>query len=564
MKIQSKITLVVLPILVATLAVSGASAYFSATSGISRIADNLLGFKVDTLKKFADSQWGLLVDNNYTNDPRMLEAARAAVGSYAASITTGSDTELVFAYDKDLNAVMKTAPALAIREGEKPFLKKYFDDKKSVLTQFPLDGIDRVGMGFYFAPFGWYVFVTEQKKTFYSDVDSITWETGLILAVSVVFAVVLLFFIARVLTKPLTKVVAAMKEIITDGDLSKRAAVEYQDETGELAHTFNIMVGELEKAYNHIKKYAFEAVLAQKREQKIRNIFQKYVPQEVINQLFENPEAELIGDNRVLAILFSDIRDFTTISERLPPDEVVASLNRYFSVMVDVILSHKGIVDKYIGDAIMAFFGAPIKHEQDAVESVYAGLEMTEKVVEFNQQQLKLGKPQFRIGVGIAYGIVTVGNIGTEKKMDYTVIGDKVNTASRLEGLTKKYGQQMLIAEGLHMKVKDLLPCREMGKVQVKGRTVGEKIFAVKRTLTPREKEIWDMHNGAMPAYYGGDFAAAAGKFGEILKIDPEDGAAKHLLAICQDYLKNPPHPWSGVEKFRNEMNRWERLDGSG
>jgi adenylate cyclase len=550
MKIRLKITLVVLPILIVTLAISGIWAYFSATSGISRIANNLLSFKVETLKKFADSQWGLLVDNNYSTDPKMINAARNAVASYAGSIITGSTTELIFAYDQDLNITMKTVPALAIRENEKVRLKQFFNERKSVLAQFSLDGIDRVGMGFYFEPFGWYMYVTEQKSTFYSDVDKIALQTGGTLAASVVAAVVLLFFIARVLTKPLTKVVSTMKEIITDANLSKRVAVEFQDETGALAHTFNIMVGELEKAYNHIKKYAFEAVLAQKREQKIRNIFQKYVPQEVINQLFENPEAELVGDNRVLAILFSDIRDFTTISERLPPDEVVASLNRYFSVMVDVILSHKGIVDKYIGDAIMAFFGAPIKHENDAVESVYAGLEMTEKVVAFNEQQVKLGKPPFRIGVGITYGIVTVGNIGTEKKMDYTVIGDMVNTASRLEGLTKKYGQSMLISESLQVKVKDLLPCREMGRVQVKGRSTGQRIFSVKRTLTPREKEIWDIHNNAMPVYYGGDFKTAAEKFGEILIIDADDKAAKHFIDLCREFLKNPPEQWSGVEKF--------------
>jgi adenylate cyclase len=553
MKIRSKITLVVLPILIVTLAISGVWAYFSATSGISRIAENFLSFKVDTFKKFADGQWSLLVDNNYTNDPRMLNAARAAMGSYAQSITTGTPTELIFAYDKNLNVTLTTTPSLTVRDAEKPALKKYFGEKKTVLAQFALDGIDRVGMGFYFEPFGWYVYVTEQKATFYSDVEKITLQTGITLAVSVVAAVVLLFFIARVLTQPLTRVVGTMKEIITDADLSKRVAVEFQDETGELAHTFNIMVGELEKAYNHIKKYAFEAVLAQKRETKIRNIFQKYVPQEVIDKLFENPEAELIGDNRVVAILFSDIRDFTTISERMPPDELVGSLNRYFSVMVDVILAHKGIVDKYIGDAIMAFFGAPVKHENDAVESVYAGIEMTERLVEFNRQQEELGKPCFRIGVGINYGIVTVGNIGTDKKMDYTVIGDMVNFASRLEGITKVYKQELLISEGLHMRVKDIVPWREMGRVQVKGKTTGQKIFAVKRALNSREKEIWDRHNGAMPLYYAGDFKAAAEQFGEILKLSAEDGAAKYLLSRCQAYVKNPPEHWNGVEKFETK-----------
>jgi adenylate cyclase len=551
MKIRSKMTLVVLPILISTLVFSGAWAFFAATSGITRIANDLLILKVRNLREYAENQWSLLVDSENTTNEKLVAAAKNAVISYAID-HMASRTETVFALDAGLAVAMQTND-VDLKEAEKPFLKKLMDGKNTELVQFRLGGIDRVGMGFPFEPFGWYVMVTEQKQAFYSDVDRITVQTAMILGVSVVVSFLLLFFIARFLTQPLTRVVGTMKEIITDGDLSKRVAVEFQDETGELAHTFNIMVGELEKAYNHIKKYAFEAVIAQKRESKIRNIFQKYVPQEVIDKLFENPEAELIGDNRVLAILFSDIRDFTTISERLPPDEVVGSLNRYFSVMVDVILSHKGIVDKYIGDAIMAFFGAPIKHENDAVESVYAGIEMTEKVIEFNNQQKKMGKPPFNIGVGINYGIVTVGNIGTEKKMDYTVIGDMVNFASRLEGLTKVYHQELLVSESLHMKVKDILPCREMGKVQVKGRSAGTKIFGVRRVLNEREKDIWGRHNQAMPLYYQGDFQAAATAFEQILRIDPQDGPARYILNRCQEYLLTPPADWKGVEKFTSK-----------
>jgi adenylate cyclase len=551
MKIRSKMTLVVLPILVSTLVFSGAWAFFSATSGISSIANDLLILKVRNLREYAENQWSLLVDSESTGNDKLVDAAKNAVISYAID-HMASGTEAVFALTPDLAVAMKTNE-VELQDSEKPVLTKFMEAKNTELIQFTLGGIDRVGMGFSFEPFHWYVVVTEQKQAFYSAVDRITVQTGAILAGSVVIAVLLLFFIARFLTKPLTRVVGTMKEIITDGNLSKRVAVEFQDETGELAHTFNIMVGELEKAYNHIKKYAFEAVIAQKRESKIRNIFQKYVPQEVIDKLFENPEAELIGDNRVLAILFSDIRDFTTISERLPPDEVVGSLNRYFSVMVDVILEHKGIVDKYIGDAIMAFFGAPIKHENDAVESVYAGLEMTEKVVAFNEQQVKMGKPPFHIGVGINYGIVTVGNIGTEKKMDYTVIGDMVNFASRLEGLTKVYHQELLVSESLHMKVKDLLACREMGKVQVKGRSAGTKIFSVKRALSEKEKDIWGLHHEAMPLYYQGDFQGAAVRFERIVKAAPDDGAAAYLLGRCQEFLLTPPADWTGVEKFTSK-----------
>ena len=263
--------------------------------------------------------------------------------------------------------------------------------------------------------------------------------------------------------------------------------VEYHDEIGGLAQTFNLMVGELEKAYGQIKSFAFKAVLAQKREQKIRNIFQKYVPKDVIDRFFKNPESMLVGENRILSILFSDIRSFTTISERMTPDELVDSLNRYFNVMVDIIMAKGGIVDKYIGDAIMAFFGAPVKHEDDALQSVMAGLEMEEALAGFNARQKAAGKPEFQIGVGINYGEVTVGNIGTEKKMDYTVIGDMVNLASRLEGLTKQYHQRLIISETLHEKVKDAVPCRLLDSVAVKGKERGrEDLLRQARPWRPR------------------------------------------------------------------------------
>ncbi|GAB1458041.1 hypothetical protein MASR2M48_33490 [Spirochaetota bacterium] len=203
------------------------------------------------------------------------------------------------------------------------------------------------------------------------------------------------------------------------------------------------MLDELQKAYDQIKKYAFETVLAQKKEEKIRHIFQKFVPQELIDRFFQNPEAMLVGENRELAVLFSDIRSFTSISETMKPDDLVNSLNHYFSSMVDIIMSHNGVIDKYIGDAIMAFFGAPVRRDDDAISSIKAALDMIEALDHFNEQQRGLGKPEFKIGIGINYGIVTVGNIGCDKKMDYTVIGDMVNLASRLEGLYKRFASNL-------------------------------------------------------------------------------------------------------------------------
>ena len=189
----------------------------------------------------------------------------------------------------------------------------------------------------------------------------------------------------------------------------------------------------------------------------------------------------LVGENRILSVLFSDIRSFTSISEKMKPDDLVSELNDYFSVMVDIIMDRKGIVDKYIGDCIMAFFGAPKKHEDDALQSVLAGMDMLEALDGFNAGQEKRGKPPFHIGVGINYGVVTVGNMGTEKKMDYTVIGDAVNLASRLEGLTKHYHQPLIFSESLLSKVKDVMPWRFLDTVAVKGKKTGVKIFTAKK-----------------------------------------------------------------------------------
>jgi class 3 adenylate cyclase len=206
-------------------------------------------------------------------------------------------------------------------------------------------------------------------------------------------------------------------------------------------------------------------------------------------------------------------------------------------------------VDKYIGDAIMAFFGAPVKHEDDALQSVMAGIEMNEALSSFNAEQEKLGKPPFRIGVGINYGIVTVGNIGTQTKMNYTIIGDMVNLASRLEGLTKEYRQPLLISEGLQTRVKEKVPFRLIDRVAVKGKSQGVKIYTARRQLADAEAEAWAMHNEAMEMYYPGrDFQAAAERFQQVQRILPQDYAAQLLESRCREFLQNPPpKDWDGV-----------------
>lgn len=552
MSIRLKIILIVLPLIFTTLLLTGVSSYFSASNGITHIAKDFLSFKATELEKYAASQWSLLVENNFTERPEYVTATKRAVEDYARGIIR-SDTELIFAIDQNGEMEMSTGE-VTMKESEHEPLKALAAKQKKEFVNPKIAGLDRVAMSFYFEPFDWFVLVTEDRNTFYRSVNQITVRSGVILGVSLAAALIMLLILAQYLTRPLTKVVGTMKDIISTNDLSERVLVEYHDEIGTLAHTFNIMVGELEKAYNQIKSFAFKAVLAQKRESKIRNIFQKYVPNDVIDSFFSNPESMLVGENRVLSVLFSDIRSFTTISESLMPDDLVNILNRYFTIMVDIIMSHDGVVDKYIGDAIMAIFGAPAKHEDDALHSVLAGIEMTEALDEFNRQQEELEKPPFYIGVGINYGVVTVGNIGTEKKMDYTVIGDMVNLASRCEGLTKKYKQPLIITESLWSRIQEKLPCRELDKVAVKGKTKGVGIYTAKKSLSGDEKKAWALHHTALSHYYEMKFDTAETEFKEVQNILRNDYIAEMLEERCKLYTTEPPPgDWDGVEIMKEK-----------
>ena len=206
----------------------------------------------------------------------------------------------------------------------------------------------------------------------------------------------------------------------------------------------------------------------------------------------------------------------------------------------------------------MAFWGAPVKHEDDALQSVLAGLDMIDAAAAFNQGQKAAGKPEFHIGIGINYGLVTVGNIGSERKMDYTVIGDMVNLASRMEGLTKTYHAELLISETVYTELKSagapVPPCRLLDTVAVKGKNRGVKIYAVKRNLGPREKQAWTLHNQGMEYYYRRDFAAAAKRFQEVLAVIPSDLSAGNLLRRCKAYtLTPPPAQWDGVEVMKTK-----------
>jgi class 3 adenylate cyclase/HAMP domain-containing protein len=533
MRIRAKIIAIVLPLLIVALVIGGVSASFIATNAVTRVAVEFLEFKTDELEKYVQSQWSILVDNDLVNRTDMVQAAQAGIEVFARSIIR-SETELIFALDASGEQALASGD-LQLAADEAEALQRTTALGDRTLQTAEIGGEERVFVGFPFEPFGWSFYVSELRSEFYSDVDRITLQTLYLVVIGSIVAIVLVFFVVRYLTEPLRTVVSTMGNIIRTNDLGSRVTVQFNDEIGELSDQFNVMTSELEKAQDQIKSYAYQTVLSQRSEQRVRQIFQKYVPQEVIDRFFRNPESMLVGENREIAVLFSDIRGFTTISEAMEPDQLVEALNRYFSIMVDRILDRGGVIDKYIGDAIMAIFGAPVEHENDAGQAILAGLDMLDAVEPFNRKQAELGQQPFHIGVGLDYGTVTVGNIGTERKMDYTVIGDRVNVASRLEGLTKKYRQPLLFSEALADAAAEVAVTRRIAKVAVKGRLGGLEILTASRSLSEREERGWKLHNEAMALYYDGSFADARRLANEARESLPDDFLVEGLIARCDE-----------------------------
>ncbi len=244
---------------------------------------------------------------------------------------------------------------------------------------------------------------------------------------------------------------------------------------------------------------SYRYLIEEKKARDIRKMFSCYVTEKVVNELIRNPAmAKLGGERREITVLFSDISGFTSFSEKHKPEEVVATLNEYLSAMTDVIFKWEGTLDKFIGDAIVAFWGAPMKQDNHAELAVRCSLHMIKRLEELRQKWLSEGKTPLNIGIGLNTGEVIVGNIGAEgKKMDYTVIGDHVNIGARVESLTRTFNTNILITELPLKKIMDLvrtstighISVRGVGNVVVKGREKPIKIYEI-RSLDPSSRSV--------------------------------------------------------------------------
>jgi adenylate cyclase len=259
------------------------------------------------------------------------------------------------------------------------------------------------------------------------------------------------------ITSPVQTLVAGMREVLK-GNLGHRLRVQREDEIGFLARSFNEMVGGLEER------------------EKIRDVMHKVVSPKIAHELLRRGVA-LGGEVREVSVLFADIRGFTSLSETLPPQELIQLLNAYLSRMSRVIEGEEGVIDKYIGDEVMAIFGTPLPVADHPVRAVAAAVGMLKELRRFNAERERVSP--LRVGIGIATGPAVAGNVGSTERLNYTVLGDTVNLASRLQGLTKEYGVPLIMTGATYERVSSVFPCRSLGQVAVRGRQEETALYTV-------------------------------------------------------------------------------------
>ncbi|CAA9210776.1 Adenylate cyclase [uncultured Coleofasciculus sp.] len=290
------------------------------------------------------------------------------------------------------------------------------------------------------------------------------------------------------------------------------------------------------------------------REKRMKSAMYRYMTPGVAEQVMARGEdALMVGERKDVTILFSDIRGYTTLTENLGASEVVSLLNQYFETMVEAVFNHEGTLDKFIGDALMAVFGAPLPlTENHAWMAVKSALDMRWRLAAFNEKRILENHPLIRIGIGISSGEVVSGNIGSHKRMDYTVIGDGVNLSARLEGATKEYGCDIILSESTYNLCRDRIWVRELDRIRPKGKSqpvsIYELIGEVDVPLNDATRRLLDFYEAGRNAYINRDFHKAISYFGEAYQIKPTDQAIIAHLQRSKNYLENPPPPyWDGV-----------------
>jgi len=312
-------------------------------------------------------------------------------------------------------------------------------------------------------------------------------------------------------------------------------------------------------ALNYAGSAVYQYLTERRQKTMIKGMFSQYLNPSVVNELIAHPEKlRLGGEKKELTVFFSDIAGFTNFSEKLDPVELVHLLNEYLSEMTDIILRHDGTLDKYVGDAVMAIWGAPVELPNNALNACRAALQMQTATHRIAERWKDEGKPELVVRMGLNTDRMVVGNVGGSSRFDYTVIGDAVNLGSRLEGANKTYGTQIMISERTYELVKEEMLCRELDLIRVKGKSQPIRVFelvgaAASFTDTAR-LEMLAAYRRGLDLYHARRFADAMHQFYQALQTDPDDGPSNLYFERSQRFMKSPPpEDWNGVYEMKSK-----------
>ena len=367
----------------------------------------------------------------------------------------------------------------------------------------------------------------------------ILWLNIMITAIAAVSGLLFASLVTTGMMRPIRRLVQGTKAI-EQGDLDTLVPVTSRDEIGLLTQSFNHMAAEL------------------RVKERIKATFGKYVDPRIVEDLLQRPDVvAAAGERRVVTVFFSDIEGFTTIGEKLTPGGLVAVINRYFTVMSEPITGNGGIIDKYIGDAIMAFWAPPfVPAEEHAARACFAALEQLEILSEFQKAipdliGVRTAVPPIRFRVGLASGDVVIGNIGSDNFKGYTVMGDAVNLGSRLESAAKQYGVRILISEQTRILAADSIETRELDSIRVTGKTEPARVYELlgrRGAIDAVRASLRDRYAEGLEHYRAGRWPAAEAVFQQCLAIDPADVPSRLFAERAAHFRTEPPaSTWDGV-----------------
>ncbi len=355
-----------------------------------------------------------------------------------------------------------------------------------------------------------------------------------------IFAVLVGIVLTTGIVRPVGRLVGGPRAVEA-GRLDVEVPVTTRDEIGDLTRSFNRMVAEL------------------RLKEMIKDQFGKYLDPRIVRDLIANPDAaKLGGDKRVMTVYFSDVAGFTSIAESMSPETLVHLLNDYFTLMTGRIVSHEGIVDKFIGDAIMAFWGPPfVPAERHATAACLAAIEQLERLEAFRKDLVGRNLPPIEMRIGISTGEMIVGNVGSEGKQGYTVMGDRVNLASRLEGANKLFGTRAIVDEPTARAAEASIEVREIDEIQVKGKDESVRVFELlgrKGSVDGARRALLDRFARGLDSFRGRDLVAALEHFEACRQADPQDGPTRAFIARLTDLQTRPlKRDWTTVWRLNEK-----------